>query len=431
MYLSNVRKLILIRSMKKIRFTILMIVLVLTGLRLNAQSNPGDQVLGQDLEYNVISTAVPFMIIAPDARSSALGDCGVSTSPDVYSMHWNPAKYAFIEEDFSVGLAYSPWLRNLVPDMNIAYLGISKRVSPKSAIAGTLRYFSLGDIIFTEDGTNQATYSPNEWAVDFTYSRKLGDYISGAVAGRFIYSNLTQGVVDYSKPAISVAADVSVYYTREVYWFNNLDAVFSWGVAVTNIGSKMTYNDASMKKDFIPTNLRLGPSLKLDIDDFNSFTFTFDVNKLLVPTPPIYERSDDGSIVIDENGEPLIAEGMSNDVGLVQGMIQSFYDAPGGFSEEIKEFTIGLGTEYWYNETFTVRAGFFHEAKMKGNRRYLTLGAGLRYNVFGLDVSYLVPVNNTATSGTNPLENTLRFSLTFNLDKWGDSDTKLEKTPQR
>ena len=173
--------------------------------------------------------------------------------------------------------------------------------------------------------------------------------------------------------------------------------------------------------------MRFGPTLKLDIDDFNTFAFSFDINKLLVPTPPIYLRdSVSGAIVYGTDGNPVVASGKSDDVGLVQGMIQSFYDAPGGFREELKEFTLGIGAEYWYNKTFTVRAGFFHEAQMKGNRRYVTLGAGLKYNVFALDVSYLVPVNNSATSGQNPLENTLRFSLTFNLDKWGDN-TKLEK----
>ena len=385
-----------------------------------------DKVLGQDLDYNVISTAVPFMMIAPDARSSAMGDVGVSTSPDVYSMHWNPAKYAFIQDDFSVGLAYSPWLRKLVPDMNIAYMGISKRVSPKSTVAATLRYFSLGEIIFTdENNTNMGTYSPNEWAIDVAYSRKLGKYISGAVAGRFIYSNLTQGIADYSKAAISVAADIAVYYTRPVYWFNTIDADFSWGVSINNIGSKMNYNEANLEKDFIPTNLRLGPTLKLDIDDYNSLAFSIDINKLLVPTPPVYLTDSITGAVVYENGEPVIASGKDDNVGPVQGMIQSFYDAPGGFKEELKEFTLGVGAEYWYNNTFTVRTGFFHEAKMKGNRRYLTFGAGLHYNVFNIDVSYLVPVNNTATSGTNPLESTLRFSLTFNLDKWGQN-TKLE-----
>ena len=403
--------------MKRIKLITLMFVMIFANVKMNAQSGTTiEEILGHNLEYNVISTAVPFMSIAPDARSSAMGDIGVSTSPDVYSMHWNPAKYAFIEDDMDVGLAYSPWLRSLVNDMNIAYLAFAKRIDSKSTFASTLRYFTLGDINY-RDGQNvdQGTYSPNEWAIDLAYSRKLGKYISGSVAGRFIYSNLTQGVDTYSKPAISVAADVAVYYTRDVYWFSGLDANFSWGVAITNIGSKMNYDESTLDKDFIPTNLRFGPSLKIDIDDFNSFAFSVDFNKLLVPTPPVYLTDSVTGAQVMENGEPVIAAGMDNEVGLVQGMIQSFYDAPGGFQEELKEFTIGLGAEYWYNDVFTVRAGFFHESQMKGDRRYVTLGAGLHYNVFALDVSYLVPVNNTATSGTNPLENTLRFSLSFNI----------------
>lgn len=409
--------------MKRIKIFTLLFVMVFAGIKVNAQSDATiGEVLGQNLEYNVISTAVPFMSIAPDARSSAMGDIGVSTSPDVYSMHWNPAKYAFIQEDFSVGLAYSPWLRTLVNDMNIAYLGMAKRVSPKSTVAATMRYFTLGDINYRgQNNDDLGTYSPNEWAVDVAYSRKLGKYISGSVAGRFIYSNLTQGIDTYSKPAISVAADIAVYYTRDVEWFSNIGANISWGAAITNIGSKMNYDESTLDKDFIPTNLRFGPTLKLDIDDYNSLAFSVDFNKLLVPTPPAYYPDSVGS-----DGRPVIAAGRDNEVGLVQGMIQSFYDAPGGFKEELKEFTLGFGAEYWYNQVFTVRAGFFHEAQMKGNRRYVTLGAGLRYNVFSLDVSYLVPVNNTATSGQNPLENTLRFSLTFNIDKWADN-TKLEK----
>ncbi len=381
--------------------------------------NDVDKVLGQNLEYNVISTAVPFMMIAPDARSAAMGDVGVSTSPDVYSMHWNPAKYAFIQDDFSVGLAYSPWLRELVTDMNIAYVGMAKRLSSKSTIAATLRYFSLGELMFTNENNDQlGVYSPNEWAVDLAYSRKLSKYLSGAVAARFIYSDITQGVKDDSKPAVSVAADIAVYYTRPVYWFSTMNANFSWGVSINNIGSKMNYNEASMEKDFIPTNLRLGPTLKLDIDDYNSLAFSVDLNKLLVPTPPIYETNPETGAVIYENGEPVIAAGKNDNVGPIQGMFQSFVDAPGGFREELKEITLGLGAEYLYNQTFSVRTGFFHESKMKGNRRYMTFGAGLHYNVFNIDVSYLVPVNNKATSGTNPLEGTLRFSLTFNLDQW-------------
>ncbi len=410
--------------MFKKSFVILMSLLMM-GFIAKAQINSGEET-GQDLEYNVISTAVPFMIIAPDARSAGMGDLGVSTSPDVYSMHWNAAKYAFIEDDFSVGLAYSPWLRKLVPDMNIAYLAVSKRVSSKSTIAGSLKYFSLGEINFRgEANEDLGTYSPNEFAVDLCYSRKLGDYLSAAVAGRFIYSHLTQGVGNYSRAAWSVAADIGVYYQRPVN-FNTIDGEFSWGVAITNMGSKMSYTVANSRTDFIPTNLRLGPSLKLNIDDFNSLAFSVDINKLLVPTPPIYARDADGALIPDGNGGFVIEKGKSNDVSMIQGMIQSFYDAPGGFSEEMKEFTLSIGTEYWYNKTFAVRAGFFHESKMKGNRRYLTFGAGLRYNVFALDVSYLVPVNNRSNSGTNPLEGTLRFNLAFNINKWGEN-TKLER----
>ena len=395
--------------MIKRSFVILMSLLMM-GFIANAQQ----QETGQNLDYNVISTAVPFMIIAPDARSAGMGDLGVSTSPDVYSMHWNPAKYAFIEDDFSIGLAYSPWLRKLVPDMNIAYLAVSKRMSGKSAIAATMKYFSLGEINFRDDmNQDLGTYSPNEFAFDLCYSRKLGDYLSAAVAGRFIYSHLTQGVNNYSRAAWSVAADIGVYYQRPVY-LSSVDGVFSWGIAITNMGSKMSYTNANSKTDFIPTNLRLGPSFLVNIDDYNSIALSIDVNKLLVPTPPIYDTA--GNII----------KGMDNNVSMIQGMIQSFYDAPDGFSEELKEFTWSVGAEYWYNKVFAVRAGYFHESQMKGNRKYLTFGAGLRYNVFALDVSYLVPVNNTATSGTNPLEGTLRFNLAFNINKWGDN-TKLEK----
>lgn len=398
------------------KFLVVLVCLLMTGVIAKAQ----------DSEYNVIPTAVPALMIAPDARSAGMGDLGVATSPDVYSMHWNPAKYAFIEDDLSIGLAYTPWLRKLVPDMNIAYLAVSKRVSSKSTIAGTLRYFNLGDINFRGDNNEDlGTYRPNEFAVDLCYSRKLGDYLSAAVAGRFIYSNLTQGVKNYSTPAWSIAADIGVYYQRPVY-LGSVDAEFSWGVAITNMGSKMNYTNANSKSDFIPTNLRLGPSLKINIDEFNSIALSIDINKLLVPTPPIYARDSVGNPIPDGHGGFIIDKGMNPNVSVLQGMIQSFYDAPGGFSEEMKEFTFSVGAEYWYNKVFAARAGFFHESKMKGNRRYLTFGAGLRYNVFALDVSYLVPVNGKSTSGTNPLEGTLRFDLTFNINKWG-GNTKLEK----
>lgn len=374
-----------------------------------------NDVLGQH-SSNTITTAVPFVSIAPDARGGSKGDCGVATTPDAFSMHYNAAKYAFMKDGMTIGLAYSPWLRNLVQDMNLAYLGFAYKINDRSAVAATLRYFSCGDITFTDiNGTTMGTYKPNEWAINATYSRKLGDYLSAAVAGSFIYSDLTQGIGDYAGVGWSVAADISVYYEREVEWFRNIDADFSWGASINNIGSKVSYNSMSENKDFIPTMLRLGPNLNLHLDEYNSLAFFVDFTKLLVPTPPIYARDpESGSILTDASGQPIIGEGMDNDVSTVKGMIQSFYDAPGGFSEEIKEINIGAGVEYWYNNIFSVRAGYFNESKMKGNRKYVTLGAGIRYNVFGLDVSYLVPVNGTV--GTNPLENTLRFDLTYNLE---------------
>lgn len=392
--------------------------LFLTALVFVAVASYG-QYSGQSYAPNVITTAVPFVSIAPDARGGSMGDCGVASEPDVYSMHYNPAKYVYLPEKLSIGLGYSPWLRNLASDMNLAYLAAAYKINDRSSVAATLRYFSCGDIEFRDDhNTLIGVYKPNEWAIDATYSRMLGDYLSGAVAGRFIYSDLTQGQVNDAKPGISVAADIGVYYKRPVEWFSSMDADFSWGVSITNIGSKINYNGMSLKKDFIPTTLRLGPSLRLGLDEYNSLAFNVDFSKLLVPTPPARDVM---------TGE--IIAGYDNDVSTVMGMIQSFYDAPGmgynyntgewetygKFYEELCEINIGAGVEYWYNNIFAVRAGYFNETALKGNRKYVTVGAALRYNVFGLDVSYLIPVNTVA--GSNPLENTLRFNLTYSMGK--------------
>lgn len=411
----------------KIKTFLVSALLVMLGVQSYAQSY--NQLSGQTITPNVITTAVPFVSIAPDARGGSMGDCGVSSEPDVYSMNYNPAKYSFLESDMSIGLGYSPWLHNLVPDMNLAYLAFAKKLNPESAIGATLRYFSCGEIKFTDiNNTDLGTYKPNEWALDVTYSRMLTDYLSGAVSGRFILSNLTQGITDGSSVGWSVAADVAVYYKRPVEWFRDMDADISWGVCINNIGSKVSYNNSSVKKDFIPTTLRFGPGLKLKLDEYNSLGFMVDVTKLLVPTPPIYKLGPNGQPVHDENNQLVIEAGMSDDVSVMMGIIQSFYDAPGcsyndygelvywgKFYEELCEYNVGVGIEYWYNNIFSVRAGYFNETAMKGNRKFVTLGAALKYNVFGLDVSYLVPVNGTI--GTNPLENTLRFNLTYSLAK--------------
>lgn len=404
--------------------------LLLAAFLLVAATSYGQNIIGQDYSVspNVITTAVPFVSISPDARGGSMGDCGVATTPDVYSMHYNPAKYVYLEDKFAGGLGYSPWLRNLVPDMNLAYLALAYKINERSSVAGTLRYFSCGEIEFRDaNNISQGKYSPNEWAIDATYSRMLGDYLAGAVAGRFIYSDLTQNQSDYGRPGISVAADVAVYYKKPVEWFSTMDADFAWGAAITNIGSKISYNGQSERRDFIPTTLRLGAGLNLELDEYNSLAFNLDFTKLMVPTPPVIARDSVGNPLYNDDNTYQIAYGMDNNVSVVQGMIQSFYDAPGcgyntkthelvnygKFYEELCEINIGCGVEYWYNNTFAVRAGYFNETALKGNRKYVTLGAALKYNVFGLDVSYLIPVNTVA--GSNPLENTLRFNLTYSM----------------
>ena len=385
--------------------------------------------IGQDYSVspNVITTAVPFVSIAPDARGGSMGDCGVASDPDVYSMNYNAAKYVYLEDKLSVGLGYSPWLRKLVDDMNLAYLAGAYKINDRSAVAATLRYFSCGQIEFRDNNNYLlGKYSPNEWAIDATYSRLLGDYLSGAVAGRFIYSDLTQNQTDNGRPGISVAADVAVYYKKPVEWFSSMDADFAWGASITNIGSKISYNGISDRRDFIPTTLRLGSNLKLELDEYNSLAFMVDFSKLLVPTPPVIEKNEAGQPILNPDGTYKIMYGYDNNVSVVHGMIQSFYDAPGHgynangelvdygtFYEELCEINIGAGVEYWYNNVFAVRGGYFNETALKGNRKYVTLGAALKYNVFGLDVSYLIPVNTVA--GSNPLENTLRFNLTYSM----------------
>ncbi|NCA84157.1 MAG: type IX secretion system outer membrane channel protein PorV [Clostridia bacterium] len=367
-------------------------------------------------QTNTITTAVPFLLIAPDARSGALGDVGAASTPDAASMHWNPAKYAFIESKAGFSASYSPWLQAIVSDINLAYVSGYYRIDDQQTIAASLLFFSLGDINFTDiQGESIGNYRPNEFSVDATYSRKFSDNWSGAVAARYIHSNLTQGVSvggQATKPGQSVAADIAVYHQRELDWRDFEYAEFALGINISNIGSKISYSDATTDKDFIPTNLRIGPRLTLDLDDYNRLSFMLDVNKLLVPTPPVYAKDSTGSpIYVD--GQPVIEAGRDPNVGPVEGMIQSWYDAPGGFEEELNEFYFSVGTEYWYNKVFAVRGGFFYENKNKGNRKYFTLGAGLKYNVFGLDFSYLIPLEQQ-----NPLENTLRFTLSFDFNEF-------------
>jgi len=364
---------------------------------------------GQDKQtINTITTAVPFLTITPDACGGSMGGVGAATTPDAYSIYWNPAKYAFIEKDFGVGISYVPWLRSMVNDIGLASFAIFKRFGDKQAIAGSLRYFSLGQVEYTnESGDHLAYVKPNEWTIDATYSRKFSRSFSGAVAGRFIYSDLVQmdGLND-SRPGISAAADVAVYYHHELEIKGLQSAWISAGLNISNIGAKISYSSSSVLNNFIPTNLRFGPSFTMDLDDYNRLSFSFDLNKLLVPTSPIYYPDS-----VDVNGKPVIKDGKDPDVSPIRGILQSFTDAPWGFQEELDEITVSVGAEYWYNKLFALRAGYFYESKYKGDRQFFTMGAGIRYNVFGLDFSYLVPVTSLS-----PLQNTLQFTLLFNFE---------------
>ena len=394
----------------KFLFTAIVALCVILSAARTVTAQDYRDVLGQ--EVNTITTAVPFLMIAPDARAGAMGDAGVSSSPDINSMHWNPAKYAFMDQDFGLALNYTPWLRSLVPDINLSYLTGYRRLDDLQTIAFSMKYFTLGDINYTNEfGESQGIFRPNEFSLDAAYVRQLGEHLSGAVAGRFIYSDLTQGQdaggVE-TQAGIAYAADVAVYYQRPLEW--NTPTQFAAGVNISNMGNKITYTD-DVNADFIPINLRFGPSLTFELDDYNTLALMVDFNKLLVPTPPIYERDDNGQVIFDDDGEPVIAEGRDPNRSVVAGMLGSFSDAPGGFSEELQEFTISAGAEYWYDEQFAIRAGYFHEHENKGNRKYFTVGLGLKYNVFGLDFSYVIPV-----AQRSPLENVLRFSLAFDFD---------------
>ncbi len=368
-------------------------------------------VLGQR-KVNTITTAVPFLLIAPDARAGALGDAGVASSPDMNSMHWNPAKYAFMEQEMGIALSYTPWLRALVPDINLSYLTGYRKLDELQTIAFSLKYFTLGDVNFTDEvGNYLGTVRPNEFALDVAYARILGDHLSGAIAARFIYSDLTQGQMAggmETQAGVALAADVAAYYQRELNW--NTPTEFAAGVNISNMGNKISYTD-EINADFIPINLRTGTSLTFDLDGFNVISVMVDFNKLLVPTPPIYARDENGQVIIGDDGEFVIESGRDPNRSVVAGMLGSFADAPGGFQEELNEISISVGAEYWYDRQFALRAGYFHEHASKGNRKYFTLGVGLKYNVFGLDFAYLVPV-----AQRSPLENVLRFSLTFDFD---------------
>lgn len=396
--------------------SLLLFLSISSVFQMKAQINY-DEVLGGNL--NTITTAVPFLLISPDSRAGAMGDVGVATTPDASSMHWNPAKLSFTRDDIGISVSIVPWLRELVPDINLQYIGGYYKLNENEAIGYELRYFSLGDITFTDiSGNVIGQYKPNEMAIGSAYSRKLSRNFSLAISGRYIYSNLTGGQSAGGTETVagqSIATDVSTFYTKPIS-IANKKSDLSFGMNISNIGNKISYTE-TITRDFIPINLRLGTDLTTKMDDYNKISLSFDLNKLLVPSPPLYNN--DGEMIA----------GKDPNVAVVEGMFQSFGDAPGEidengnpvsgsvFREEMREINISAGLEYWYANQFALRAGYFHEHDTKGGRKYLTFGSGVKYNVFALDFSYLISTSNIG--GTNPLANTMRFTLVFDLGAMG------------
>ncbi|WP_345332377.1 type IX secretion system outer membrane channel protein PorV [Mucilaginibacter defluvii] len=348
---------------------------------------------------SAIRTEVPFLNITPDSRSGAMGDAGVALSPDANATYWNPSKLAFLEENHTVSLSYSPWLRRLVPDVSLSYLSYAHKLDDRNSIGASLRYFNLGAIsLADESGTNQGLYTPNEFAIDGSFARKFGDNLSLGLTLSYIRSNLSNvsfvsGSGQTSRAANAVAAGVSMYYKNPTQQFGK-DALFAFGANISNIGTKIGYTDNGPRY-FLPTNMKLGIANTWYLDETNELTFAFDVNKLLVPTTTV---NPDGSV---NNGD---------DVSVPAGIFQSFTDAPGGFSEEIKEITVSPALEYWYNKQFALRTGYFYEAASKGGRKYLSMGVGFKYQDFTFDFSYLA-----ANQQNSALANTLRFTLSANF----------------
>ena len=388
-------------------------ILILTiGLLIPLLTIGQTRITGQQ-DYNPISVAVPFLGFAPDSRGSAMGDAGVATSPDAQSIHWNNAKLAFIDKDMGFSMSYSPWLGNIVDDMSLNYLSFYKKIDPIQSFGASLRYFDLGEIQLTSiTGAPEGIENPRELAIDATYSRKLLENLSGGLSIRYIWSNLTGNSTGAASANTckSLAFDLGVYYITPIA-VKGLATDLSVGLHFSNIGQKISYTSEEYE-DFIPANLRVGAAWKINVDDYNSFTMAFDVNKLMVPTPPIYVKDSDGNLVYDSNGDLTIESGKDPNRSFLKGTFGSFGDAPDGASEELKEFTYSIGVEYWYREIVAVRTGYFIESQYKGDRKYATVGLGLRYQVFGFDFSYLIPKDQN-----NPLGDTLRVSFLFNFDK--------------
>jgi len=394
-------------------------VLAQAGCIFNVTSNRWEAQDGSPC-VNSIITAVPFLRITPDARSGAMGDAGLAISPDANAMHFNASKLAFAENDMGISATYTPWLQALnLQDVYLAYLSGYKKIDDLSAVGLSLRYFSLGDIAFTdENGQSLGNGRPYEMEIAAAYSRKLSENFSVAVTPKFIYSNLASGqtIGDIEiTPGIAGAADISAYYNKQMGKGPTAGRLML-AAAITNLGTRISYTQ-SINRDYIPTNLGIGGAYEFNFDEFNSLVIAFDINKFLVPTPQRQTIADEnGNLIpnpefdVDQNDIPDYKE-----QSLFGAVFGSFSDAPDGFSEELQELMYSFGIEYWYDKQFAVRAGYYTEDQTKGNRRFFTVGLGLKYNIFGLNFSYLVPTTNQR----NPLDNTLRFSLLFDF---ADSD---------
>ena len=351
--------------------------------------------------FNPVEHAVVSQTIAPDARAAGMGDVGVATDPDVNSQYWNPAKYPFCISRAGIALNYTPWLRQLVNDIDLAYLAGYYRIGDYSAISGSLRYFSLGEV-YTYDGSDM-TVKPYEMSLDVAYSLMLSENFSMAAALRWIYSDLRYDYSEDSKPASAFAADLAMYYNK----YGNLgsrECQLGLGLNLSNIGSKISFF-GDEESQFLPANMRLGASLMIPVDEWNRFTITADANKLLVPTVPAQEEGESNSDYQDRVRREY------SDVSAISGIFKSFNDAPGGFKEELDEVQWSVGAEYIYHDQFALRAGYHHQAESKGNLKYFTVGGGFRMNVFSLDVGYVI-----STARSNPLDQTLRFTLAFDMD---------------
>ncbi|MBR1518871.1 MAG: type IX secretion system outer membrane channel protein PorV [Prevotella sp.] len=355
--------------------------------------------------FNPVNTSVTSQSIAPDARAAGMGDVGAATDPDVVSQYWNPAKYPFTISRAGVALNYTPWLRQLVSDMDLAYLAGYYRIGDHSAVSGSLRYFSLGEVQTSSDvsGSSDMTINPYEMSLDVAYSLMLSEHFSLGAAVRWIYSDLTYDYTEDTSPGTAFAADISAYYQNYLN-LGDRECQLGLGLNISNIGSKITFGGDD-NSEFIPTNLRLGASLMVPIDEYNRFTIAADANKLLVPT---YPRQQEGETSGDYTER---VQRDYYDVSSISGIFKSFGDAPGGAKEELQEIQWSVGAEYVYHDQFSIRAGYHHEAENKGNRKYFTVGAGFRMSVFSLDAGYVI-----ATAKSNPLDQTLRFTLSFDMD---------------